>query len=115
MTTKSVTTAAVTIACKVCDEQRKRHVAYLTLYPCCSQTLPLDASRGLWGWLAPIHKSGASLVRGSLVARCIADPKLLAWLGDTARRLGSQSEWPGSVFLTFYATVMSEIVTSTKV
>ncbi|GIL54419.1 hypothetical protein Vafri_9956 [Volvox africanus] len=81
------------------------------------QTLALGAPGSLWGWLAKMQTSGASLPRDLLAQRCANDRQLLLFICKAAGHLGSAAA-PGAsllqlhsrTFLSFYAVLLCEVL-----
>ncbi|GLC34752.1 hypothetical protein PLESTB_001159600 [Pleodorina starrii] len=80
------------------------------------QTLALGAPGSLWGWLAKMQTSGASLPRDLLAQRCINDRQLLIFICKAAGQLGGASQGapaprpPSRTYLSFYAVLLCEVL-----
>ncbi|GLI61497.1 hypothetical protein VaNZ11_003825, partial [Volvox africanus] len=81
------------------------------------QTLALGAPGSLWGWLAKMQTSGASLPRDLLAQRCVNDRQLLLFICKAAGHLGSADASGAShlrlhsrTFLSFYAVLLCEVL-----
>ncbi|GIL74166.1 hypothetical protein Vretimale_4805 [Volvox reticuliferus] len=81
------------------------------------QVLALGAPGSLWGWLAKMQTSGASLPRDLLAQRCVNDRQLLLFICKAAGQLGGAAA-PGTpvlqvhsrTFLSFYAVLLCEVL-----
>ncbi|EFJ42549.1 hypothetical protein VOLCADRAFT_107183 [Volvox carteri f. nagariensis] len=85
------------------------------------QTLAIGPPGSLWGWLAKMQSSGASLPRDLLAQRCVNDRQLLLFICKAAGQLGGTAL--GSVrsgasalrthsrtYLSFYAVLLCEVL-----
>ncbi|KAG2486505.1 hypothetical protein HYH03_014807 [Edaphochlamys debaryana] len=87
-----------------------------------AQTLALGPAGSLWGWLAKMQSSGASLPRDRLAQRCVNDRQLLLFICRAAGQLGGAPSAaaasdkapalrPSSrTFLSFYAVLLCEVL-----
>lgn len=86
------------------------------------QTLALGPPGSLWGWLAKMQTTGASLPRELLVQRAANDRPLLHFICQAAQQLGS-GVGPASAairpasrtFLSFYAVTLCEVCAAPSV
>ncbi|KAG2446493.1 hypothetical protein HYH02_008484 [Chlamydomonas schloesseri] len=83
------------------------------------QTLALGPPGSLWGWLAKMQTSGASLPRDLLAQRAANDKQLLIFVCKAAGRLGggggaadaaALAGFASRTFLSFYAVLLCEVL-----